>query len=486
MTDIRKLASQSSHYLLGQFLLMAVGFISFPILTRAFSVGDYGVLGLITTTIAIVTAIAKIGSPSSVVRYYAESKTTGRVNEFLSTVVFGYGALALSFTVLFWCVIQFVPDKFLDRNLRNIMSLASILIFLNCLSAAMTSILRAEQKTKLYNLLTVISRYGSLALSIFFVFFIIKGLYGFYVGQILSGLLVALALLYICLKKEKIGYSFFSREIFRKSMKFGFYLSWSELGHLLLNYADRYLIQLYLGAVSLGLYTAGYNLATYIIEIIKYPINYALDPIYLSIFAKHGEEETKVFLSKALRYFLLFVFPIVFGFIGIGKDLLGFLASSRYLQAYPIIPYVVLGNAIYACQVILNAGLILRNKTHILMNVKILACLLNIGINLYLIPRYNIVGAALATLISYVFYTAVITYYSFKELSFRIDYPQISLYFFVSLVMFMVIMNIDLGSYLLNLLSKVGTGIFIYSSLIILFDREVRVGFFSYAKTINK
>jgi uncharacterized protein (DUF849 family) len=33
----------------------------------------------------------------------------------------------------------------------------------------------------------------------------------------------------------------------------------AELGHLVLNYADRYLVQLYLGSISLGLYTAGYK-----------------------------------------------------------------------------------------------------------------------------------------------------------------------------------------------------------------------------------
>ena len=169
------------------------------------------------------------------------------------------------------------------------------MIFSKCANDTLTSFLRAEQRTKLYNLIAIFRKYGSLALSISLVFFFRKGLYGFYVGGIVWSIII-LCLLYIFRGQIKIGARYFSLVILKHSIKFGFPLVWSELGHLILNYADRYLIHLYLGSASLGLYTAGYNLAMYVTQVIIYPINYAMVPIYMNIYVNKGEQQTKQFL----------------------------------------------------------------------------------------------------------------------------------------------------------------------------------------------
>ena len=104
----------------------------------------------------------------------------------------------------------------------------------------------------------------------------------------------------------------------------------------------------------------------------------------------------------------------------------------------------------------------------------VITCFLNVGINVILIPRFGIIGAGWANLISNIFYTSVITYYAFKEFSFRIDYAHIMLYFGSSLVMFMVIRSIHLEGPFLNLISRVLIGIMIYSMFVLLFDREIR------------
>lgn len=474
MSEIKKLLSQSSHYLVGQALLMGIGFISFPILTRLFSVSDYGILGLVTSTVAIVTAVVKLGFPVSIVRHYSESKETNNLDEFYSTMFFGYGFLALCATVTFIIAVQFVPDRILDTNMRYLMSIASILVFLKAIDAIITSFYRAAQQSRFYILINVIIRYGTFISGVAVVLFLIKSLYGYYLGTIVLHVVIALFLIYFFLKRRNITPAQFSSDLFKKSIRFGVFMAGSEIGDLMLTYADRYFIHYYLGSQQLGIYTAGYNLAMYTVMIIITPVNLAIDPIYLSIFSKKGIEETRLFLSKALRYFLLILFPVILGFIAVGKDFIAIMASSKYSEAYYIVPYIIIGYAIYACQPFLNAGLIIRKKTHIFMIVRIVSTILNIGLNIFLIPRYGIIGAAQATLLSYLFYTGVITYFSFKELSFRIDYSRLVLYGGISIAMFLVIRNIDFEAHLPNLISKIGTGVLVYSLLIMSFDSEVR------------
>lgn len=114
-----------------------------------------------------------------------------------------------------------------------------------------------------------------------------------------------------------------------------------------------------------------------------------------------------------------------------------------------------------------------------------------------LIPHFGILGAAQATLISNVFYTFTITYYAFKELSFRIDYSRIILYIAIAGVMFLLVKDIDGGSPFRNLFIKIPVGVIFYALSIMIFDKDVRrivltmkdkfkVAQFKTADTLNK
>jgi O-antigen/teichoic acid export membrane protein len=452
---------------------MSAGLFSFPILTRLFSIGDYGILGLITTTILIGTAVAKFGLPDSVVRFYAEFKSSNQIKIFYSTLFFISLMVAIG-AGLFFAFASQLMYKNLDRNFLNLSPLVSILIFTGCITTILSTYLRAEQRTKLYNFIAIIQRYGSLSIGIFFVLFFFKGLYGFYFGQVISGVGILLLLIYIFRSWLKINSRYISKKIIRDSVKFGFPLVWAELGYLVLNYVDRYLIQSYLGSIPLGLYTAGYNLSTYVTEMFMYSVNYAMGPIFMDILTNKGEEEAKVFFAKTFRYFILIMLPIVFGFLGVGRELIVVLASSKYIEAHAILPYVVIAQLIHACGNVLNLGLFVQRKTYIVTLIVIVSCLVNIGSNIILIPKFGIVGAAQATLISYSFYSVVVTYYAFREFRFDIPYSSVFLYLSIAISMYFLISVVSIGSHFGNLLLKTLVGAIFYSLLIFILDKDVR------------
>ena len=473
LSEIGSLIRQSSHYLTGHILRMVAGFISFPILTRVLSVEDYGILGLITTTLFIGTAIAKFGLPEAAVRFYAEFDTN-RLNKFYTTVILTSGAIGAGVTAFFILTAKWIDRLFFNGNAATLLWISSVLILISCLTTSLTSLFRAQQKTKLYNIITVISRYGSLSLSIFLIFFLVGGIRGFYVGQIIWGFIILCILLSIPIRRGQISIKSFSPGILNEAVKFGFPLLFAELGSLLLNYSDRYLVQIYLGSASLGLYIAAYNLATYVSEVIIYPINYAVTPIYMKMLVGKGEEETKKFLSKVFSFFLLIMLPAIFGFVGVGKELVTVLASSRYMEADIILPYIIFGQAIHASSLILNNGLFIKKKTYLVTIIMIIACMVNIGLNLILIPYSGILGAAQATLISYTFHTALITYFSFRIFSFPIEYRRGFLYLVASFVMFLAISYMEFGGAIRNILGKMIVGALIYLFLVSLMDERIK------------
>lgn len=474
MSDIKTLVKQSSHYFVGQAAILAAGFLSFPILTRIFSVGEYGLMSLVTTTLFIAVAVVKFGIPNSIVRFYAEYRAADRLPSFFSTLFLALSGFALLAGACFILAVQVFKDLFHDSTLTALLSLASLLIVTGCMSDVLMSFLRAEQRTKLYNVFAILRRYLTLAAGILFTLYLVQGVKGYFLGQLLAGTVILGALLLVFRKRLALRRENVSKEILTTSLRFGFPLVWAEFGHLLLNYVDRYLIQVYLGAGALGLYTAGYNLATHITEAIIYPINYAMTPVYMSILVKKGEAETKVFFSKMFRYFLLVLLPAVFGSIAVGKDMIAVLASKKYLESYTVLSYVLVGQAVYACTIILNSGLFINKKTHVLNNLMIAACAVNILLNMALIPRFGIVGAAQATLLSYTLYALAVVFYSFREFRFPIDYHHILLYTGASFLMFFTVKAIHAGNSLLTLAIQISAGASVYMGAVVLFDREIR------------
>jgi O-antigen/teichoic acid export membrane protein len=175
---------------------MAAGFISFPILTRIFSVSDYGTLGLISTTLFIALAVGKFGLPNSIVRFYAEFKAHKQLDRFYSTIFWGSLLLTALIAVIFVLATQLVLKHYWRKDIVALLALVAILIVINAMSDILTSFMRAEQRTKLYNGITIMRRYASLGSGIFFIFYFFKGLFGFYIGQVFSGAVILFLIFY--------------------------------------------------------------------------------------------------------------------------------------------------------------------------------------------------------------------------------------------------------------------------------------------------
>ena len=68
--ELKKLLRHSSHYLAGLLGAMALGFVSFPIFTRVFSVADYGTIDFVQKILLVLIAVSKMGTQNSALRFY--------------------------------------------------------------------------------------------------------------------------------------------------------------------------------------------------------------------------------------------------------------------------------------------------------------------------------------------------------------------------------------------------------------------------------
>jgi O-antigen/teichoic acid export membrane protein len=130
-------------------------------------------------------------------------------------------------------------------------------------------------------------------------------------------------------------------------------------------------------------------------------VGQAVMPLYIQMWDQKGPEETAAFVARSLRTYVLFGAPVIAGLASVGSQLLPSLASQKYASAAVILPWVIAGMVLEGANAMVAAGLFIHRKTKHIGAVVFSSAILNLVLNLLLVPRIGIMGAAIATLVSY-------------------------------------------------------------------------------------
>ncbi|MDZ7268857.1 MAG: oligosaccharide flippase family protein [candidate division KSB1 bacterium] len=476
----------SSHYSIGEILILLSTLVSFPITTRIFAVHEYGLMNLISNALLVLVACAKCGLQNSVVRYYneyAEQQQPHSVRTFIASLLLGGLAVAAAFTVL-WVVAAtgFSEFWFGESVLPSLLLLSSALIFLRAGESLLLAFLRAEQQTLLFNGYRVLAKYATLAAILTTLFFIARTLNGFYGAQVFAMSLAFLTLLALRLRRTPLHWRDFAMVVFWQALAYGFPLIGFEFFSMLLAYSDRYLIHFFLDATAVGLYSASYNLADYLKDIVVLPFASAIMPVYMQTWAKKGKEETRKFLQSALRTYALFAAPLIFGCAAVGNNFIRVVASEKFVAGSAIIPWTIVGLMINGALPILAASHYIQKKTRRLVGILTGAMLVNLLGNWLLIPRLGILGAAIAKLASYLFMAVVVTFYTKRFLGLQLPWMAMSKYLAAGALMYLAVVRVHVATPLIDLLAETAVGIVVYFALVAVIDATFRQNLKTYLR----
>lgn len=456
----KKFLIHFSHFFTGMGLMHMIGLITFPIITRLLTRDEYGIMALITITMFLAVALAKAGLSDGIIRFYKEySDTQDRLSIFTSTVFFRGVLFSAIATVLYLSSLPLLKSAL---NIENKYIICFIVVaaqlFVRPINIIFLNLLRVQEKTVFYNAVNIVGRLVSFGSSIFLLVYIIGEFYGYFVGIVLAEMLTFVVLFFWFIRNFKLKITDISGSLGVSLVKFGYPLLITELSYLLLSYIDRYMIAAYKGGDTLGLYSVGYNLASYVGETITFSLSYAIVPLYVSLYAKEGKESTEDFLNKCMHYLLMAILPIFFGYYLVSKDVFITLASTKYTEAASFSPIILLGTMFLGLNSILNAGLYLQKKSRSILFIMLAALALNIASNIYLIPLYGVMGAAIATLASCVTTTILTVFLSTKHIKVKIDMKVFLYYLVLSASMLLILGRIDMAVVWQDLLVKMLLG----------------------------
>ena len=169
-----------------------------------------------------------------------------------------------------------------------------------------------------------------------------------------------------------------------------------------LNSADMYLIAGMMGEASAGQYNAGYNLANRSLEILFVWISMAATPIAVTLMEKEGVEGSRQIMKDYGASLLWIAMPAATGIALVSKEFGFILGESVRAEAITVMPLIAFAGVLNGLiSYYAQRAFMLSGKTSMFMWAMVPPVVLNIGLNIWLIPLYGLMGAVYATVISY-------------------------------------------------------------------------------------
>lgn len=401
--QIKNLARHSSVYTFSTFIQRALGFVMLPIYTDTSYISkiEYGDLALVYTFVAFMTIIYLYGMDAALLRYfflgdYSRNQVykAGFIGVFMNSLVISgllfLGADSVAFLILG------------DSGYAVFIKLAAAIMFLDGLGNLPYLALRAEEKSVTYSVFRIGRFILEVFLNILFVVVLRYGVIGILYANVLASLINLLALLPY---QNKYLRGPFHKESFMTLLKFGLPMIPNGIAYLTVEMSDKYLMRFLLGKETLALYSANYKFGSMLLLVVI-AFRTAWQPFFLKV-AKEDENPQRIY-ARVLTYFTLAgAFIVVAGSyfveyiaqfpLSATKTIMG----AAYWDGLSIIPVILTSYLFYGLYVNFTVGIYIKKKTKLMALFTGLAALVNVGSNFYLMPNYGIMGAAVATLLSY-------------------------------------------------------------------------------------
>lgn len=393
-------------------LVKGITFFTAPIFSRMLGTGNYGIVSVYNVWTGIITIVFPL---------CVTSVLGMAVREFPQEKQHEFQAGALSLGITSFIVFSALVMLFL-KPVEIVFQMNRFLIITALISAFFGFVLNFANSKYMFEFkahINFIVSAGSLILSVLLsVFFITRmdpqiNYYGRILGGVAANALTGTILLILIYKD---GRTFYHRAYWRFCLPLSVPVIFHALSNTILSQSDRIMIQSMGGNSLAGIYSLAYNF-TAILTTIYSALNDSWIPYYYQYLS---EGNTAGLKEHANQYIELYT-VICSGFLMLFPEVYKIFAGREYWDGVSFIPFIVVGcYAMFVYSFSVNFEFYCR-KTKFMAVITSTAAALNIVLNYLLISSLGLMGAALATALSYVYEVAV--HYIYAKYFCGTEYP---------------------------------------------------------------
>ena len=393
--ELKRLGTQSAIYGLGGVISRLIAVFLLPVYTVYLGRVGFGKIETIVALTSVLVIVLRLGITSAFFRFYFDSdddahRTLVVRTSFWFTMTMATIGLAVGFAaadpLARWLHLD---DPWLVRA-------GFVGLWAQMNYAQLTSLFRVEERPVQFAIASVANVLITIGSTIALVIGAHKGAIGAVIGNFLGTLTVYLALLGY--RRYQLGFQF-DRSLFRAMNRFGLPLVPAALALWAINLIDRFFINGYKGQAENGVYSLAVRISSVII--------FAMTAFQLAwpafAYSIKDDREARRTYSYVLTYLL---FATCWLSLALGVlapwivDL--FDPKHHFTRAAEAVPLLCFATAAYSGYSVLAIGIGRMRQTQFNWVVTGAAAVVNIVLNVALIPPYGMIGAAVATLAAYV------------------------------------------------------------------------------------
>jgi O-antigen/teichoic acid export membrane protein len=402
----KKLKNFSS-YAFVSFLSMGLSFIFMPLLTKYLSPADYGLIRLFNIYTSLL--IPLIGLSANEFLRVAIHKLNKLELQTLFSSQFYWTIITfpILFIFFYFSLNQLINHEFSTINIFQI----GILTIISSINSSYLIFLIQKKQVKRY----VFTMFLKIIIEILFTVVLISIVEIGWEGRIYSWIAAETIILFISLQyffKSKLLSFSVNINLLKRAITFSIPLIIHGLGRVIIDQSDLVFIEKFSNLKDVGLYSIGYQFGN-LICIFCVIFQRFYSPYFFENM-KLATNKTK-WQSMKVNYIIILVSIVLVLILNLISPLIFQWFNTDYMGGLNYIAWIAISFVMYNGYQMFSLYFHYNEDTRYLTMFTMVAVILNLILNYYLVKKFNALGAAYATIITYSFYFLITAFTAIKK-----------------------------------------------------------------------
>lgn len=367
-----------------------VQFFMLPYFTNVFSKSEYGVIDLSLTLIELLVPVMTLQLSSAVLRFGLANDTDKKSLIKCSLVILGVSCAA---------ILMLSPALRFYKTLEQWRWLVIILLTEHCIREQCTIFVKSQERVSIYALDNFLIALVTAVLDIICISGFRLGIQGYFLSEIIGYISSIVFLIsaggiykYVDIRLKT------DHRLLKSMLGYSAPLVLNGISWWITSFSDRAVLDFYFGEGQVGLYAIAAKFPSLMAAVLAVFIQAWV----ISAVKEYESDKRSRFFDHVYSVYTALLFIAVSAGILVIRPVMNIYVGAEFSEAWIYDPVLLIGAAFLGISNYLGAVFSASKKNVLEMKSTILCAVTNIILNFVLIPRYNIMGAAAATMISYI------------------------------------------------------------------------------------
>jgi O-antigen/teichoic acid export membrane protein len=384
----------TSAIVLGRIVNLLFSITSSVLIVRYLGSARFGQYAFIYAYLVLFGWLTTLSMEQIIVRESAQQRAE-KIEFIVST------AMTLSFFLSLAAAAFAIFMSFISRytgGLQMLVAIAAIDVLLLA-PLRLSSIVFQIYLKQWYVIYISIARQGAWVIILMLLIMAKAGLSLFIVAHLLCSFLEALMFFLFSRKLVPIKW-YFDSSIAYRMLKGAWPIALSAVGVSVYQRIDQVMLHILKGDQELGYYAAAVNIVE-LFGVFPAALMFTMLPLLSEVFAQNRKEQFEAYIKICLRYLMSFLFGVCVVLTLIPGVTVKLFFGGKYLNSIPALSVLIWSEAGVFLGLIIGVALIAKRLERFIPVSAIGIACVNIMLNALWIPRWGIIGAAWATVVSY-------------------------------------------------------------------------------------